>query len=604
MGSPAVSALSVLFVELEDITKLLDEYERTRSNKAINQAAVKIKASAPKLKEYSSDPAFKTSETAPLLSEAKQGFKNAFNRAKALKSGGKGGKEDEEEEAPTEQKNTIEERNQGQRNNDLGNYEKNAEKNEDIERNVERKIQEESASIKERNEEKKRAEELEEMELRKKELIEMNERAARRKAQRQLQEGPQIAPGDVVIEASKEREHNYEDSETRDEEYLEKRKGKDIWSLILKEQKEKDSASNPSNSTISCDFTAIFVGSKNSGKSTLIGRLIDKQGDPKASTSLEYSYGRRPKTTSVSKDIVHTWELAGGTSMSQLFDVCLSSRSLLYDSTVVIVITLDLSEPSRVLDTAIKWVDIIRARVDACIKELEKSNPSNVQTFRKNYSLYSSLPSEHQDKDVVKPIGVPVVIVGTKYDLFQDFEAERRKIMCKTLRFIAHSNGTALMYLSTKETKDDSNLMAKYRTMITHYLFHSSSTLQRTPIFDYTKPLFVPFGTDSFEQIGRPPVVTSVAAPSYTKLAGMAMVLAPWRAAFSQCFPSTTSQSLDEDDTGVSEFEIETSKYMEPIIDTVRAEKERELQAQQREMARLRQREVLASTSKKKNVAP
>ncbi len=54
-----------------------------------------------------------------------------------------------------------------------------------------------------------------------------------------------------------------------------------------------------------------------------------------------------------------------------------------------------------------------------------------------------------QDKDLLNPLPIPLAIVGTKYDLFQDFDPEKKKIVCKTLRFVAHSNGASL-YVSDK----------------------------------------------------------------------------------------------------------------------------------------------------------
>ena len=51
-----------------------------------------------------------------------------------------------------------------------------------------------------------------------------------------------------------------------------------------------------------------------------------------------------------------------------------------------------------------------------------------------------ALGEEHPDKDTLDPIPIPIVIVGTKYDLFQDFDPEQRKVICKTLRFVAYGN--------------------------------------------------------------------------------------------------------------------------------------------------------------------
>ena len=38
-----------------------------------------------------------------------------------------------------------------------------------------------------------------------------------------------------------------------------------------------------------------------------------------------------------------------------------------------------------------------------------------------------------------------MAIIGTKYDLFQEFDPEKKKIISKTLRFVAHSYGASLL---------------------------------------------------------------------------------------------------------------------------------------------------------------
>lgn len=43
------------------------------------------------------------------------------------------------------------------------------------------------------------------------------------------------------------------------------------------------------------------------------------------------------------------------------------------------------------------------------------------------------------------PLPFPTAIIGTKYDLFQEFDPEKKKIISKTLRFVAHSFGTSLL---------------------------------------------------------------------------------------------------------------------------------------------------------------
>ena len=51
---------------------------------------------------------------------------------------------------------------------------------------------------------------------------------------------------------------------------------------------------------------------------------------------------------------------------------------------------------------------------------------------------------DHPDKDSLDIIPVPITIIGTKYDEFQNFDPEKKKIISKTLRYVAHHHGAHL----------------------------------------------------------------------------------------------------------------------------------------------------------------
>ncbi|KAJ8308792.1 hypothetical protein KUTeg_013666 [Tegillarca granosa] len=59
------------------------------------------------------------------------------------------------------------------------------------------------------------------------------------------------------------------------------------------------------------------------------------------------------------------------------------------------------------------------------------------------------------DKNMMDPFLIPLIIVGGKADIFQDFDSEKRKIICKTLRFVAHVNGAALQNITNPAMVED-----------------------------------------------------------------------------------------------------------------------------------------------------
>lgn len=49
---------------------------------------------------------------------------------------------------------------------------------------------------------------------------------------------------------------------------------------------------------------------------------------------------------------------------------------------------------------------------------------------------------------MMEPFRIPLVIIGTKFDLYQELDPEKKKVIAKTLRFMAHTYGASL-YVST-----------------------------------------------------------------------------------------------------------------------------------------------------------
>jgi hypothetical protein len=68
------------------------------------------------------------------------------------------------------------------------------------------------------------------------------------------------------------------------------------------------------------------------------------QDVPKPTMALEYTFGRRPHSNNLGKDIAHLWELGGGAFLTQLMDSVITASSLRALSCVVVV---DLSKPSE-----------------------------------------------------------------------------------------------------------------------------------------------------------------------------------------------------------------------------------------------------------------
>lgn len=300
--------------------------------------------------------------------------------------------------------------------------------------------------------------------------------------------------------------------------------------------------------------SSIFVmGSKGSGKSTIVLRFLDKDENPKPTVALDYTFGRRSKGHNMNKDIGHIWELGGGTFLSKLNEVPLTAETI---RSTAILLVVDLSKPNELWHTMEVLLKATRTTVDKLLSEIKKENPSLVQEIQEQ--AWKRFGQNHADKNFLDPFPIPIGIIATKYDIYQDFDPEKRKMISRTLRFIAHSNGAHLQYFSSKAE----GLVNRTRGLFGNLLFHSAQS--KVVSTDHNKPIIIPAGQDNFSNIGAPPVPQE----TLTKLTGR-RPYDLWKAAYASLFPPENQEgSLKSEDI------THNPQYAESAIDTMRAQKD------------------------------
>ncbi|KND01166.1 uncharacterized protein SPPG_04256 [Spizellomyces punctatus DAOM BR117] len=346
---------------------------------------------------------------------------------------------------------------------------------------------------------------------------------------------------------------------------------KDIWTLV-KEAKEREKKAAESPDT-SIESTLFFVGNKNAGKSSLILRFLDREEPPAPTVGLEYTFGRRTRGVNAVKDVAHIWELAGGIFLSDLIKIPVNEANV---HTVTFVIVIDLSEPAEALKTLEHLIGKIKSTVNSLLDSLEQRGSKRPRAMRAY--AWKKFGAENVEKEFLDPCAAPIVVIGTKYDVFRDMESEKRKMLAKTLRYIAHTNGASLMFVSQK----DENTVAKCRQLLSHHAFKGSSP--KTMSVDHNKPIVILAGQDSLSHIGPPPsemgrdTVGKQSAASYRQ----------WKADFDKYFPPVT--------TDVQKEIVDFSKYPEQAIDALRAQKDEELEKLRRHNER-KAKEVVSLTA-------
>lgn len=327
-----------------------------------------------------------------------------------------------------------------------------------------------------------------------------------------------------------------------------------MWDLAIQQAKQ-----NKGGTQMHDDSAIFLVGSKNSGKTSIILRYLDRDETPKPTVALEYRYGRRTRGQNV--DVGHIWELGGGSSLSKLMDVPIAAESI---NCTTLFIVLDLSQPQELWFTLETLLQTAKAQLEAAINDLKSTDPEARAKLQK--AAWERVGEDNPDKQLIDPFLIPLVIVGSKYDLFQDLESEKRKVICKTLRFVAHTFGATLQFFSNKQEQ----LVNRMRSLISHHLFATS--LNKSLQTDPNKPLLVPAGLDSFQQIGSPPMAEKDLGRVHAKTP-----LDLWKHAYTGHFPQEKTM-----ESGLLDDPAKDPQYKEHTIDILRAQKDEELERYRR----------------------
>ncbi|XP_030628660.1 cytoplasmic dynein 2 light intermediate chain 1 [Chanos chanos] len=345
-----------------------------------------------------------------------------------------------------------------------------------------------------------------------------------------------------------------------------------LWDLAASEVQSRESRTGQDedaeeNNTSLNERTVFFMGSKTGGKTTVLLRFLDRDEAPKPTLALEYTFGRRARGHNTPKDIAHLWELGGGTSLSELVQIPITAHNI---SSLSVVLVLDLSKPNTLWGTMEKLLNAVRTQVDKVWALSQKSRESKSSRQLGQNRALRVLHKDHPDRELIDPFPVPLLIIGSKFDIFQDFETEKRNVICKTLRFLAHFYGASLIFTSSKSE----GMMSKTRGFVSHLAFGTEKG--KSVSTDPSKPLVIPAGMDSLSQIGSPPTTDIDIGTLHAK-----NPLDLWKKVFERIFPPESIRAHKE-----VKDPAKDPQYSEPQIDSMRAQKDQELSQYKREQSK------------------
>lgn len=326
---------------------------------------------------------------------------------------------------------------------------------------------------------------------------------------------------------------------------------KNIWELCKNEKKkEKKEATKVDLNDIGIESSIFIGGSPGGGKTTLISSTFDKNSSSVSTSTLllDYTYRHNNRTKGLNslKDTLHIWELANGVMFKEFLKIPINEHNI---NNAVAVIVLDLSKPENIVDEYNELIEVINSRINQLLKSLEKRGSRRPKAL----TLYSwkKYGNSHPDKEVLHPTIIPTIIVGSKYDKFKNNESESKKIVCKMLRYLAHTNGSSLIFFN----QNDESMAQKFKQILFHYIYRNAPP---TNSVDHNKPILVMAGTDSLESIGLPP---SCNATNPQRLS-----LNDWVSVYESFYKKKETKNKN--------YSIDLSKFTEPIIDNLKIEKD------------------------------
>lgn len=320
------------------------------------------------------------------------------------------------------------------------------------------------------------------------------------------------------------------------------------------------------------DVAVLFCGMKKSGKTALIDRFInpakDEKDMPKPTVALDYKFARYASDTSTSKVLAHIYDLGIDENFEEVLKMPISPANC---GNLVLGITLDTSEPHLLISSLEKWLPKLRDQVTVSLQTLARESQSGARRVEALQQARMVPWEEHPDKPYVQPFPVPLVFFGTKCDaLLSDVDPEKRKGLCRILRYFAHVNGASLVFSSVK----DKSAMNAVRSVLRQLLFGVVAKKETLEQLDPSKPLCVVAGKDSLQAIGVPHGREGAGEPAWRELAG-------------QLFPDTNPSAAKGGKRSETEqVGEELLRFGEQTIDGMVEQRIEELQQYRRQVER------------------
>jgi len=140
----------------------------------------------------------------------------------------------------------------------------------------------------------------------------------------------------------------------------------------------------------------------------------------KETTGIDYRFGIRFRDEKRQK--VNIYELGGGRKVENLLPAPLNVFNI---ANTAVCIVIDLSLPGNSLDSLNFWINAVRENLEKALTELKAKDAAKAQEI---IDAHEEKWSKHEDYSRIKPSPLPIIIVGSKFDLFANsYETIKKK---------------------------------------------------------------------------------------------------------------------------------------------------------------------------------
>lgn len=177
--------------------------------------------------------------------------------------------------------------------------------------------------------------------------------------------------------------------------------------------------------------------------------------------------------------------------------------NIFYFRNTSLIIVLDLTRPNELAILLEEFLQKIRSILNSILTVNRDIGEELKKRAQKRCCYYRSDEIKSTDQLISDPLLIPLTIIGSKYDEFQNMESEIKKQITKYLRTMAYVTGGQLLYHSSKSPTLTKRVNQVFEILAFEPLTFDAENKGKPSIsLNIAKPVLVPFGYDTPAKIG------------------------------------------------------------------------------------------------------